>query len=522
MNAKDYKIVCRIIMYDKIQSLRNEEHKSIQWIADHLGVNFRTVKKYLEMTRDEFETFSNKVANKPHLLALYKSFIVERLTKYPDTPAAQMHDWLKEHYPEFPKVSPKTVYNYVMKLRSDYNLPKVSEPNRQYRALPLTPPGEYAQVDFGHKKLRCGNGAMQTVHFMAMLLCHSRYKFIWFQDVPFTSASAIEAHERAFEFFHGIPKHIVYDQDAVFLYDENIGDYKMTDLFSSYVKSRPFTAVFCRPADPESKGKVENCVKYVKQNFLLNRQYSSLENLNTEAVQWLNRTGNMMEHGTTCRVPYEVWSTDECKELLPYMRIGTHNVEEGHKVLKTNSIKYRGNAYSVPLGTYKDNSSRVIVKEQGANLVITSMDGTVIAQHLIPAGSGNVVINRNHYRNVSTSISRLTECVMEIFQDREGAAVFIAEIRSRYPRYMRDQLATIQELSLKYGKESADAALEFCLRNRLYSANEFKSFITIAKRDETADVKPEIKPLGDESANLLSKVEPGKSSIDEYEHIWIG
>ena len=127
----------------------------------------------------------------------------------------------------------------------------------------------------------------------------------------------------------------MYDQDAVFLYDENIGDYKMTDLFSSYVKSRPFTAVFCRPADPESKGKVENCVKYVKQNFLLNRQYSSLENLNTEAVQWLNRTGNMMEHGTTCRVPYEVWSTDECKELLPYMRIGTHNVEEGHKVLKT-------------------------------------------------------------------------------------------------------------------------------------------------------------------------------------------
>ena len=63
MNAKDYKIVCRIIMYDKIQSLRNEEHKSIQWIADHLGVNFRTVKKYLEMTRDEFETFSNKVVN---------------------------------------------------------------------------------------------------------------------------------------------------------------------------------------------------------------------------------------------------------------------------------------------------------------------------------------------------------------------------------------------------------------------------------------------------------------------------
>ena len=63
-------------------------------------------------------------------------------------------------------------------------------------------------------------------------------------------------------------KNIIYDQDAVFLYDENIGDYVMIAVFGSYVKSRPFNAVFCRPADPEAKGKVENCVKYVKQNFL--------------------------------------------------------------------------------------------------------------------------------------------------------------------------------------------------------------------------------------------------------------
>lgn len=81
----------------------------------------------------------------------------------------------------------------------------------------------------------------------------------------------------------------------------------MTTVFDSYVKSRPFTPIFCRPADPESKGKVENCVKYVKQNFLQNRQYSRLEVLQEEGEAWLNRTGNMMEHGTTCQVPYEVW-----------------------------------------------------------------------------------------------------------------------------------------------------------------------------------------------------------------------
>ena len=110
----------------------------------------------------------------------------------------------------------------------------------------------YAQVDFGQKKLRTSNGKMRTVYFMAMLLCNSRHKFIYFQDKPFTSESAVTAHEKSFEYFKGIPKNIIYDQDAVFLYDENIGDYVMIAVFGSYVKSRPFNVIFCRPADPES------------------------------------------------------------------------------------------------------------------------------------------------------------------------------------------------------------------------------------------------------------------------------
>jgi transposase len=73
----------------------------------------------------------------------------------------------------------------------------------------------------------------------------------------------------------------------------------MTDVFDSYIKSRPFKPVFCRKADPESKGKIENVIKYVKQNFLLNRPYGNIDNLNKESESWLNRTGNAMVHNTT-------------------------------------------------------------------------------------------------------------------------------------------------------------------------------------------------------------------------------
>ncbi len=518
MTAKEYKLVHRMIEYEKIQELHNVEHKSISWIADHLGMNFRTVKKYLGMSREEFDGFSRKVIQKPFSLEQYKSFIVNRLQQFPETPAAQMHDWLKEHYSDFPPVSPRTVYNYVMKLRREYNVPKVTAKERQYASIPESPPGEYAQVDFGHKRLRSSDGKMHTVHFMAMLLCHSRYKFIWFQNKPFTSDLAVQAHERSFEYFHGIPRNIIYDQDAVFLYDENIGDYHMTEVFGSYVKSRPFKAIFCRPADPESKGKVENCVKYVKNNFLQNRTYIDLSTLQAEAVAWLNRTGNRMVHYTTCRVPYEEWC-QECRSLHPFTPVGGMKIEDGHKVNKDNSVKYCGNIYSVPLGTYRNESSRVRVRESGGDLIISTFEGNEIARHVIPAGRGNKVINKSHYRNISTKLPALIEQVTGLFSDGASFSIFFDHLRSRYARYVRDQLAVIQECVVRYGQEAADETLKKCLELRLYSANDFKSIISTSAI-KNAEQAPPIVPLGDDTARMMANLSPNTSSINTYEAVW--
>lgn len=176
-------------MYEQIHRY-HAEHKSARWIADRLKINPRTVKKYLSMSQAEFERHSDNINRKGFKLERYTTFVVERLKKYQDTPAAQMHDLLKEHYPDFPAVSPKTVYNYVMKIRQEHGLPAVSASERQYSCIPETTPGRYAQVDFGQMKLRKGDGTRIRVYFMVMILCWSRFKYAWFQDRPFTSESA--------------------------------------------------------------------------------------------------------------------------------------------------------------------------------------------------------------------------------------------------------------------------------------------------------------------------------------------
>lgn len=62
MTTKDYKALSRLIMYDKIKRFYEEGHQSIRWIARELNLNFRTVKKYLEMDQREFEQFRTRLS----------------------------------------------------------------------------------------------------------------------------------------------------------------------------------------------------------------------------------------------------------------------------------------------------------------------------------------------------------------------------------------------------------------------------------------------------------------------------
>ena len=518
----DRKTADLIIMYYEFKRFREEEKFSIQRIADYFGVNFRTVRKYLNMTDEEFNNYLDTLGDRPFVMDSFKLFIRNYLEEYPDTPAAVMHDKLKEHFAGFPQLDPKTVYNYVMKIRGEYGIRKVTRSERQYSAVADLGMGEQAQVDFGQKRLRTSKGGWQLVYFFTMLLCYSRHKFILFRDSPFTSQSAVEAHEKAFEFFQGIPKEIVYDQDTVFIHQENRGDYILTDVFDRYRASRPFRVFFCRPGDPESKGKVENVVKYVKQNFLYNRIFVDINTLNEQAIAWLNRTGNMMKHNTTCKIPYDEWCKEQ-KYLHPWHAVFSPEKHNGYKVIKTNVIKYQGNTYSLPFGTYKNDETRVFITESDDQLIIKDIEHNIIATHLIPAGKGQTIINNNHRRNTSAKLDDLRSQVREFFSYSTDIDIFISGVEKQYPRYVRDQLTTLLVSCEKHGKLQSEVTLEFCVNNKIISANDFKKIIesqpTEKKRSD--DPQPKIKPLGGSKTQLIANIEPDKSDINEYEMIFI-
>ena len=405
-----------------------------------------------------------------------------------------------------------------MFVRQNYNIPLVSS-CREYFPVEELPYGEQSQVDFGEYNMRTSNGKRKKVKFFAMVMSRSRMKHIWFLDKPFTAKTVAKAHEKSFEFFGGIPNTIVYDLDRTMVVDENLGDIILTATFKQYTKSRSFKLHFCRKADPESKGKVENMVQYVKKNFLYNRLYSDIENLNTEAIAWLGRTANYLPHNYTKKRPESEFMIEkEC--LNPYTPLTIENKENKmYTVRKNNTINYKSNFYTVPMGTYRGTDTLVIVKIKEGTIEIYSIDEELICSHKLSYLKGQTISNTNHKRDTSKSLNEMMLQLANYFTDHDLAMSYILKIKNKFPRYTRDHLQVILKVLTDVDKNTADKTLKFCLKNNVLNGHEWEQVLYVFW-DTSIDLKPTNQVILLDKNNL-EKVNqtPQTSNIDDYENI---
>lgn len=293
----------------------------------------------------------------------------------------------------------------------------------------------------------------------------------------------MRCHELAFQYYGGVPEEVVYDQDNLIAVSENAGDLILTKGFQKYIQQRKFRVYLCRKADPESKGKVENVVKYIKNNFAKNRVYSTLEDWNNRSLKWLERTGNFKVHNTTKKRPCEVFLLEKQhlrKISNPlsyesnYTEIITRNVR------KDNTVHFKSNRYSVPVGTY---TRQAIVHLHIADYVLKICDpstGEIIAEHSISQDKGRLVKNRNHSRERSKSLDLLRQELIALLA-HDNATNYIDKVSKDYGRYRRDQFTLIKKVAQE-NKEWVHLALEKCINEGLYSANSFRDVVGFLKQ----------------------------------------
>ena len=464
--------------YEKIQELKRN-HLNKSQISRRLGIDYKTVAKYWDMPPDEFAAATNRAQRRKKKADFYKEFVVSCLQKFPDMTASQIYDWIKERTGRKKLPFKKRSFrNYVRSIRDEYDIPK-SETARQYEAVDELPMGEQAQVDMGEISLETPAGRRRKVYGFGMVLSHSRYKYVLWQTRPWTTADFVQAHIKAFDYFGGRPKQIVYDQDKVLAVSENHGDIIFTEGFQNYLNATGFDIFLCHGSDPESKGKIEAVIKYAKFGYADHRVLDDIDEFNRGCTAWLERTGNAEEHGTTKKIPAEVFAIEK-EYLIPVSEYSfAKPVDDSitYQVRKDNVVLYKSNRYRVPKGTYKKGKRVFMVVEGDMVSIIDSETGALYAKHPLSTGKGELVGESSRAcRDKSKTILELEAAVKSLLGDCEGKTEpFLSRIHREKRRYYRDQLGVIRNLFDEWDARLVQKALAYCTEQELYSAGELSS-----------------------------------------------
>jgi len=286
-------------MVNQIRDLKLHGY-SMRQAARELEIDRRTVKKYWDMDEESYERCMAERGRRGRMMDAYRTQIIGWLDEHPEITASQIDDWLRAAHGLDFAPSYRSVRLYVADLREELGYHTPAKIRQMCEVIELEP-GFQAQVDFGEKRMPDLYGKSVKVVFMCMVLSHSRMKFVLFQDKPFTTRDFIRAHDFAFQFFGGRTAEIVYDQDHLALVSENAGDLLLTTEFEDYRRYAGFSVRMCRARDPESKGKIEAVVKFVKGNFLNCRTFKSADDLNAECLEWLAPTAARFSMKTRTR-----------------------------------------------------------------------------------------------------------------------------------------------------------------------------------------------------------------------------
>lgn len=171
-----------------------------------------------------------------------------------------------------------------------------------------TPPGHQAQVDFGQLRVWIGEQPT-TVHLFVYTLGYSRRCFAYAypnERVP----SLLDGHERAFRHFGGVPVECLYDNPRTLVLGRTAGTVLWHPVAEDFARYYGFTPRACQPYRPQTKGKVEGGVKYVKRNAMAGRRFGAWTALNAWLEDWCLTIADVRIHGTTHVRPIDAFAAE--------------------------------------------------------------------------------------------------------------------------------------------------------------------------------------------------------------------
>lgn len=423
-------------MYKQIQTLKRKGYSKTK-ISCELNLNSRTTVKYFDMEEKDFKLYQQQHMYRDKSLDGYEKDILEvyEQNEFKRLNMSAVYDYLEEKHGSLP-CNEKTLRNFI-KYLLDVGKLKLNETLRTYSKVPELPLGKQMLLDFGQHQFCNG---LKLYIFVAVLSA-SRYKYIIFQDHPFQTKDVIHHLLDCFDSFGGIPAEMVIDQDKLLVVSENRGDIIFTKDFKYFIEEIGIDMRVCRKADPESKGKVENSVKYVKRNFLEVRYFSSVEEANAGVLKWLKRRANGKISQATHQIP-SIMIEKEREKLKPLVnsifRKNSLIGREDRNVDDKGRISVHACTYQLPC-KYRNKTVEIYITPHSI-FVFDQFSGKEIVSYNRSLLPGKLISKREYQRDRETGkpSKALKSDVMKMFDDEQWLR-FVEKNFKAFPRYVRSQ-----------------------------------------------------------------------------------
>ena len=455
-------------MIHQIKALYNEGNGlSVRKIAKQLGVSRQTVTKYLKLTAAEIAALQEET-DRVRKLDDYREYIIHLLQTYPGLSAVKVLRKLKANEEEL-AVSDRSVRRYIQALKQEISVKQ----QRYYEPVLDMVPGEQCQVDGGELRGVMIGGVETTAYFMVFVLSYSRLMHVSVSDRPINTETLIRQHDAAFRYFGGMPQECVYDQTKLVVISEVFRELQLNQRFHQYATAAGFHIRACEGYDPESKGKVEAGVKYVKHNGLYGETFACWSDLEVYLSDWLDTIANQRIHGSTGQQPAIHYKNKEQARMLPYLTPscvseGANQTVVTRKVDKTGLIAWQGNKYSVPMAYQK---ALVTVTETTGQLLIYGLStGEQIAEHTVRLEKGQIIKNTDHYRDKAQRTLQLEQAIQELLgKEAAHSQALCALLKQTSPKIYKDQLRGVKQIIRDWHQQHG--AIDTDLMERIIQAS---------------------------------------------------
>jgi transposase len=484
-------------MIDKQTIFEIHRLKNLSWserrIAQELRLGRNTVNKYLEHPEQS-------VSKKPHRssrLDPHHDLIDQLLEQDPMVKAPVILQRLQQHGFDG-KIT--IVRDYLQKVRGRV---KYREPFIRFES----PPGKQIQIDWGHfGTLRYGDTG-RKLYALAVIESYSRMIY-----VEFTHSQRQEAlHQcllNAFKYFGGTPEEIVVDNMLTAVTEREGPLIRFNGAFLDFLRVFKIVPVACNVRSPYEKGKIENVIKYLRQNFWPLRSFADLMDVQAQVIEWLDTVANVRIHQTTGQRPIDRFSAVTPRalpELLPDCRETCQLL-----VHKDFAVRFDGNSYTTPPWTI------------GKRLTIKADQTTVtIYRSQKPVATHNRCWERKRRIEIPSHKEQVKKLKKKLWENREISLFASLGKETRdYLEYLAGARQPIKKnvsrlLSLKdeYGALSLIYAIKKAIDHKAYGADYIENILyqEMTPKNHHQPVK-----LKDQALNHIRLTEPSLAEYDAY------